>query len=367
MILEKLGIPDNIIYSAKKLWDETLLEVDYQYDDLVKEEEIYYLVKDIKISDKKINNVYLNLNLNKTNNVDYPTFSGMSILTEVESRNIKRVKYKQTDDIRIIVDIFFNEKNDKSDIINLFFKEKIKIISGFAHELKHHYDYHKKKVGPAKDYVDYIQMDEFNMGIHPLNKFFYYLYYSHSVENLVRTTEVGTYVKIGDVKKKEFFEFLKSNDVYKILNDMSKYNIELLYKELYDSMDQIVNFLNVLEIKLGTDEENIETVIKIALDHIFNKKIEALKNHLSEVDDMLIYFNKNSVDDFFNHFHKIYLKYENKPNKFFEDQIKMINFIGNKYKRKVIKLYDIIDEEPIEIHNKINKRLDNFKNFKNER
>ena len=35
MILEKLGIPDNIIYSAKKLWDETISEVDYQYDDLI--------------------------------------------------------------------------------------------------------------------------------------------------------------------------------------------------------------------------------------------------------------------------------------------------------------------------------------------
>ena len=40
-----------------------------------------------------------------------------------------------------------------------------------------------------------------------------------------------------------------------------------------------------------------------------------------------------------------------------KDQIKMINFIGDKYKRKVIKLYDIIDEEPIEIHNKINNKL----------
>ena len=39
MVLEKLGIPDNIIYSAKKLWDETLVQVDYQYDDLIKEEE----------------------------------------------------------------------------------------------------------------------------------------------------------------------------------------------------------------------------------------------------------------------------------------------------------------------------------------
>lgn len=366
MILEKLGIPDNIIYSAKKLWDETLLEVDYQFDDLVKEEEIYYLVKDIEISDKKINNVYLNFNLNKTNNVEHPTFSGMSVLTEVESRTIKRVKYKKTDDVRIIINIYFNEKNDKSDVINLLFKDKIKFISSFAHELKHHYDYYKKKVGSAKDFIDYIQMDEFNMGIHALNKFFYYLYYSHSVENLVRTTEVGTYVKIGDVKKKEFFEFLKSNDVYKNLDNMSKYNKELLYKELYDNMDQIIDFLNILEIKVGTDEENIETVLKISLDHIFNKKIEALKTHLSEVDDMLIYFNKNSVDDFFEHFHKIYLKYENKPIKFFEYQIKMINFIGNKYKRKVIKLYDIIEEEPTKIHNVINKRIDNFKGFKND-
>mgnify|MGYP000406511662 CR=1 FL=1 len=46
---------------------------------------------------------------------------------------------------------------------------------------------------------------------------------------------------------------------------MSKYNKELLYKELYDNMDQIVNFLNMLGIKVGTGKENIETVIKISL------------------------------------------------------------------------------------------------------
>ena len=365
MVLEKLGIPDNIIYSAKKLWDETLIQVDYQYDDLVKEEEIYYLVKDIEISDKKINNVYLNLNLKKTNNVDYPTFSGMSILTEVESRTIKSIKYKQTDNIRIIVDVYFNEKNDKSDIINLFFKEKIKIISSFSHELKHFYDYHKKKVGSSKDHINYIQMDEFATGIHCLDKFFYYLYYSSSVESLVRATEIGTYIKIGDVKKKEFFEFLKSNDVYKILNDMSKYNIDFFYKELLKNMDQIIKFLNILKFNVGTDEENIESVLKISLNHAFNKKIESLKKHLKQIDSTLLYFNDNAVDEFFEHFNKIFKKYENKPIKFFEDQIKMINFIGDKYKRKVIKLYDIIDEEPIEIHNNINKRLKNFKNFKN--
>tara|TARA_X000000368_G_scaffold165953_1_gene130961 strand:+ start:2415 stop:3527 length:1113 start_codon:yes stop_codon:yes gene_type:complete len=367
MILEKLGIPDNIIHSAKKLWDETILEVDYQYDDLIKDEEIYYLVEDIEISDKKVNNVYLNLNIKKINGIDKPKLSGMSILHEIESRTIKSVKYKKTDDVRIVINIYIDNKNDKSDIINLLFKDKVSFISSFAHELKHHYDYYKKKIGSSKTHIDYIQIEDFLSGISCLDKFFYYLYYSHSVENLVRATEVGTYIKVSDIKKKEFLKFLKSNIVYKNLDEMSKFNIEFFNKELLKNMDKIIKFLNELEIKIGTDKENIEKLLSVFLNHTFNKKVETLKKHIKSVDPMLIYFtdNEDLIDQFFGYYNKMYDKYENKPIKFFEDQIKMINFIGNKYKRKVIKLYDIIDEEPIEIHNKINNKLINFKKFKN--
>ena len=67
----------------------------------------------------------------------------------------------------------------------------------------------------------------------------------------------------------------------------------------------------------------------------------------------------------FNNLRKLANKYENKPKDFFENQIKYINFVGKKNIKKLVKLYDIIEDEPNNIHHNINKRVSNFKNFNN--
>lgn len=367
MILEKLGIPDNLIESAKKLFDETLINLDNQYETLSSKDEIYYEVNNIEISEYKVNSVFIKFQTIVTDQTDKPLLSGMSILTNYGKKSIKTIEYKKSDVIKIIVNIYVNENNNKSDIINFFTDKKVKIISSFAHELKHYYDFMKKSVGSIKSEIDYIQTDEFRLGVETLNEFFYYLYYSHSVENLVRATEVGAYIKISDVKKKDFLDFIKSNDVYKNLEKMSNFNINDFYNGLIKDMDQIIDVLKYFKIEIGTNEENIKKILDIVLTHTFNTKVETFNKHLNRIDPLVLFFNEHEAKEVFDDLKKTYKKYEKNPIKFFEDKIKYIKFVGDKYKKKVIKLYDLIEDEPLQIHNKINKRISNFKKFNNER
>lgn len=79
----------------------------------------------------------------------------------------------------------------------------------------------------------------------------------------------------------------------------------------------------------------------------------------------------------FNQILKKYQKYERNPEKYFEYLEKYLNFVGRKTKRKLFKLYDMVENDKNSIinwdlHNKINKKNENlvytldFKSFKNK-
>jgi len=191
------------------------------------------------------------------------------------------------------------------------------------------------------------------------------VYYTHSTENIVRATEVGADIKHSGIDKSEFEEYLKKNDVYKKLDNMSKYTITDFYNGLVKDMDDIIYILRSMEKKIGSNEENIKEILGMVLLHTMNTKMDNFSKHVARINPLMLIFggDDNDVKEIFDDIRKSIEKYEKNPIKFFENQIKYINFVGNKYKRKIVKLYDLIEDEPNIVHNSINKRVLNFKKF----
>ena len=79
MINEKLGVPNHIIDSAKKIWDETIKKVDMYYNQLKENDSVDFYVTNLKISDFKIKSVKVKFNVKYTDGTDKPVLAGMSI------------------------------------------------------------------------------------------------------------------------------------------------------------------------------------------------------------------------------------------------------------------------------------------------
>lgn len=367
MITEKLGIPDNIIESAYKIWEVNIESLEKNYEELVKDGSLIFSISNIKIGDFKVNKVLVKFNLNDSERTDEPVLVGMSLLSSAEKNddeNIDFIKYKEPKELRIVVNIFKGENNDKNDLLDFIVNEKIKFISSFAHELKHAYDFKKKPIHNIKSEMEYIDMNTMSLGSPTFDRFLYYLYLSHITEILVKSTELGAEIKMSNINKKQFKEFLSNSRVYIDFKSMSEYNIDDFYKGLKEEIESIVDFLIEYDQKVGTTDENINLFLSMLINMIMNTKVDTLNKHLSNINPILLAINSDKIDDIFNSLKKMANKYENNPNKFFEKQIKLINFTGKRNLKKIIKLYDIIEEDPIKIHNNINRRISKFNQFK---
>lgn len=368
MILEKLGIPDNIIESAHKIWSKTIDKINKSYNLLTDDGHLIYHVSKLKVGDYDIKAVHIKFNINYHESIDKPTLAGMSIVNSInpnEDDDIHLIKYKSPSELRFIVNVYLNENNDKKDLINFLIDSKIQIISSFSHELKHAYDFKMKSDHHISSEMDYVDMNKLGTGSPTFDHFLYYVYVSHLFEVLVKPTEVGAEIKMSDIKKSEFKDFLSSNRAYNDFKSMSEYSYKEFYNGLKSEMDYIVDFLSSVGVEMGTEEENINKFLKLLFNHLMNSKAEILNRHISRINPLLLVFNSNKVDKLFNDLRKLAIKYENKPKDFFENQIKYINFVGKKNIKKLVKLYDIIEDEPNNIHHNINKRVSNFKNFNN--
>ncbi len=368
IILEKLGIPENLINSAKKLWDETIVNLNKNYNNLIKKGEISYRVSDIKIGEFDIKETNIFFNLNIINSLKEPSIDGMSIGSRTLRKSVNKITYITSDPINIYVYIVMGPSNNKEDLINFIVEEKIKIISSFAHELKHKYDFTKRDTHDIKSEISYIDLDDFLSKVKSMNEFFYFMYYSHSVENLVRLTEVGAAIQVSGIDKSDFLDFLKSNRTYSTLDEMSKYNIEDFKSKLKEDHDKIKETLEKLDIPRGTESENINNILRVFLIALIEYKISKLKDHLRSLPKLVLSFGHSELDKILDYIDKNYSKFKNNPIEFFENQIKNINLVGNKYKKKLSKLYDTIEDYPMDmgIHRTINRKINNFKDFKND-
>jgi hypothetical protein len=364
VLKEAVGVPDNIVETAEQIYQQIVDKI--KDTDITYEENLYFnLTGNYQISDYKFKKIDLVVELVKTDKVDRATIVGMSFVFKayLDNLTLKQVHQPTKNEIKLSITIGVPEEDDFFSIQELFKGKKQIIITSLSHELMHAYEMYKKKISSPQSRASYEAYKNVRFGIEPIDKFLHNLYFIHSIENVVRPTEIAADLKQENIDRSKFLEFLKNNRVYSILKKINNFTYEGFKEELLEHADTIRLRLDQsgLDDIPEDDKELVEKILDLLMVNIINAKASAFRDELTtDFIEQLFGFNSRKEEVFNNYLKKIQ-KYDN-YNDFFKNEEKMFKTISGRLMKKIHKLYSLLKDKSMnesiidwELHHKLRK------------
>lgn len=374
-INEKMGVPDGIEKQGQLLYDKIIRSVEegdgyIPTSLLLGMEEGDVATKllttfNINIKDLIIRHMPVKIKYTKYP-VNKPSISGLSVgIPNYPYVNKDRIKLKyNVTSSELYIDLSFYEVNI-DEIKSTLLSIKPEIIS---HELMHLYDSFKSKEDSMDKLIEYGSYIEIGNFPRDISLFLYLLYYTSSKENLVRPTELYHKLLDNKITKDDFYEFVNKSDIMSTIKSAIDFDLGKFINKL-DKNPEVIDIIDTISqdgryVRIGSYGIDI---MNILFNQISVGGVESAKNIIQHynkrfrdpsIGDDILYDNFNSVIS-------KYDKYSKNPIKFFEYLEKKLNFDGRKMKRKLYKLYDMVentenkDSKSIldwELHNKINSK-----------
>ena len=370
-IVEKMGVPRNIVESATKLYEliiEQFIKIDSEHDlgtiaSVMPNQTIEFKLKipiKIVISDLEFSTVDFNISvyLNpKYKNVDVISW-GVSV--NPTSHGDYRIIHDKSlvDSLNLFVNFISDSSNKISDIVTYLKSERSKTIGILSHELKHVYDKYMIGYELLADIVDYQTFASNRTGFDEIDKFIYLLYVVSHTENLVRPSEIAGQIQSSDITKSEFKEFLEENRLYKELLEIKYWSYNKLKSDLMKDIKTIRSRFDDIP-ESETDENVIDFVLNSSYESIVGKSSDIMIDILDLDNGIKILMGKIKKEDI--DFYNSYISKRTFKNKdeFFLFWEKKLNFEGEKMIKKIAKLYDMCkDDNSNQLMSKINDRVD---------
>ena len=368
LLNEALGVPDNILEAADKLYDVVInnlktintTENEYNFDGR------FIIV----IGDKK--KVILNSYTLKIVTQEIPNEEGVLDITSMamgarfafnRDKFLKEIEPSGTVDLTITFAV--GENWEPNQLYEKLEDERDEQVASLAHELKHKYDKQVKtfsKVGSDAKYQATQQKGTFAIPVID-NLFYRYMYFIHGAENLVRPTEVAYSMKRKNITKSQFKDFIENNRVYKELLEIRNFTFEDFISELEEQeerMDKLIEHIGEDPSNM-TIKEKIDRVLEIVYIDLVNNRMDLfVKMTQHGMDDMLKFGAQigllpkdlhgdveklKKTDQVRQKFLNQTVKYQNNPTKFFEDEFEKFNYVANKMIKKIIKLYSMAEDD----------------------
>lgn len=365
MINEKLGVPQGIIEESNRIFKRIISKISSsikegpikkQFDFKNNSYSLNLFSIDIEISDATFDSVDFYINFYYTNRVNDIEFIGASFNSDfdVHSNVDKFYIKKNKNDLSISINIAISDKANKESLLSLI-KNKIS-SSVIAHEIKHLYDGSKNKTESIEKRSVYtaFQNTPFPKVI---SEFLHLLYYTTSIENSVRPSELYANILNNDVTKSNFIDFMRDQEVIKMMKKAKNFSMNE-FKSKLEKDREVIEI--VRDARNSPDYESVGSVSDDMLNILF---INLSNNIIGFVEKLLkLYTIKNyphffisnindeNVNKQFNNIVFKYKNYSNNINKYFRELEKMLNFVGNKMMKKLYKLYDMVSENK-SIHN----------------
>jgi len=370
-IVEKMGVPRNIVESATKLYElivDEFIKMDSEHDlrtiaSVMPNQTIEFKLKipiKIVISDLEFSTVNFDISVHlspKYKNVDVISW-GVSIAPT--SHGDYRIIHDKSlvDSLNLLVNFISDSSNKISDIVTYLKSDRSKTIGILSHELKHVYDKYMIGHELLGDIVDYQTFASNRTGFDEIDKFIYLLYVVSHTENLVRPSEIAGQIQSSGITKSEFKEFLEDNRLYKELLEVKYWSYNKLKSDLNKNIKTIRSrFDDIPEDE--TDENVIDVVLNSSYESIVSKSSDIMIDILDLENGIKILMGKIKEEDieFYNKF--IDKRLFNNSDDFFVFWEKKLNFEGEKMIKKIAKLYDMCkDDNSNQLMSKINDRVD---------
>ena len=352
LLTEKMGVPEGIIDSAKLVYKQVLqslkdmppngralntsnddniefnLKGDYRISD-ANFDRLSFVFEFREISDEQIDRapVIASMAYRQENSRDYKDYTILTINTNGE--------------LRFSATIAVSKYTTYGEIYELFLKQQTEMTSSMAHELKHTYDFLKKDTMKMTTLAKYQGPTSMKFRIKTVDDFFFYLYFLHDVESLVRNTEIATTMDLDDVDKENFESFLKNQKVYKTLDSIRKFTYRGFKTDLLNDIENVRDIFDQNNIDLPSDDnEAIDKVIDLVYSNLVDKQGESyariMVTNFFEQMFGLSGDKQIEVDRFIKQLSRF-----KDGEEFFRHIEKDFQQKGDKVLRKIIKLYDM--------------------------
>ena len=348
MLKESLGVPDNLVEFSDFLFKQ-LVNICQSGGELFKS---HIINGNFNISDFKFKRVELVLEENRQSLrgaqkifVGDVGFIGNSKLFygKLNKKDNFNLISEPSEEIKITIEFILDHNYivSEDDIAEYLKKEKVWFISSFAHELKHAYDYYKNGQEKIMKKVDYktvaggsiIKVDGFS-------KLFYLMYYTHDIENAVRSSELAAEIYVTGISQDGFKDFLVKTEMYKLLKKAKEFSYVGLIKLL---TAESISLRKILKDSVGTvpslEEEVVHNFLELFYGNFLDYKEKYIKLFLDwdPIDSMY----KSPKDGFMKKLVQD-LTHSEGYEQYFQKEILKMNMTATKVLKKIAGLYALI-------------------------
>lgn len=352
MLVESAGVPNNLISATTNVVNEIFNEFEKNKDVPILNglSLDFDIMGDFTIGNFKTNKLDVKIKVVKQN-IPNIVIDELEMVTsmKVDDYNFKIPALTKGNSptkeeyISIVIKVpITNQEIIVNDILLILKRKYNWFYSSMAHELKHRYD---DEMTPVTSLVKDAEYQTFNYqtSLPPIDEFIFAMYYTSDKEISVKNSEVFALLKAKNIKKSEFYRFLKENETYQTLNkykDLKFDNILLELEKKY--MDRINLFLENVNNKPSkkSNKGKINEVLKLIYGEMKDTKIESLYASL---------IHGNKTIDLSGRKLQFYEKQKDKINSikvmdFFYNKQTEINLNANRALRKMAKLYSLLLE-----------------------
>lgn len=368
VLLEALGVPEGILESGERLYqliDEKLKRLPTD----ISEKKTFHLKTDVKISDLSISKIVLHVEFTQVDELNEVQFYSMAFLnrSSLNGEKFHLINIVNPEVMEMMISFAGPADTTKKDILQYFKKDKANLTSSITHELGHAYNYFKTKTSSIKDTAKYIGYSKTSFPFQPIQDFIHFLYFIHSIENIVRPIEVASMMRSGEIDKEGFYDFIINNKTYKMLKSINSFSYEKMRDDLENDSSRVVHFLRQIGVKMKFDNSSdaVDELLRIVYINLMNNTIGTARDMLSQnpLEDILGFV--GNKEKFFKKLVNTFSKHEESPKEFFKSEEKHMKIISQKMMKKLIRLYDMAKINPKsienwELHHKINRTGEQF-------
>jgi hypothetical protein len=345
-LVERLGVPEGILDIAEEIYPDILLSIGDNDTVKMLENSSIYVNGDFNINDFNFNRILFNYKIFEGDDLE---IIGMSQSTNSKLTNKYKLKTVPSDGMVELTIFISGPKSIKGlNIKDLLEENKKIVISSLSHELKHSYDDYKDSLGDVQLRSNYEVYTKERFGVRPIDSFLERLYFTSSIESLVRPTEVASLLKMGNITKKGFYDFIKNDRTYKLLTELSKFNIEDWRNEIKEYIPEIIKFFKsngVEGVDVLDEDEIVDEFLRVCYYNIKNWKVQkTYEIFVNREIERLIGFMPEKEQMFRKHLNKIN-RFGDDYKKYYEYEAKTIRYVADNLRKKIAKLFDMAKDE----------------------
>jgi len=358
-LLESLGVPQGIIDASEQLFKKILSNVN-RLDD-IEDDFTFEVTSPLTISDFRIKKLVIIINFVETDQVESVKYYTMSFhhQSKYDDDSMSIVSKPYDGIVKLSIGIAHPENSTVEDVKKYFKENATSLVTSLAHELKHSFDDFKDQRTSVKNISKYLGIQKTNFPFKPISNFLFNLYFIHSIENLVRPTEFATLMKLNNVNKKDFYNFVTSSEMYGNLKNAYNFSYEKMSEELKKDIPNIKSFLDRLGVDVpNTDDETVDELLRLLYVNLVNNTISTVKELMTNNFLENLFGFSGDKDKFFDKLARIFSKFSDRELDFFKYEEKNMKHVSSKMMKKISKLYDLANDDKNsikdwELHQKI--------------